>query len=329
MSHTRREFIAGLGAAAALASAPLSVRAADDCPFRLSVINDEISPDFDHACSVAANDFGLHWIEVRSMWGKNVSDLNADEIDRSRKILDKYKLRVTDIASPLFKVHWPGAPVSKEGPRRDEFHAKADFDQQDAVLQRCIDLCKSFDTDRIRCFDFWRLEDPKPYRAAINNKLREAARACAQHKLILLLENEMACNTGSGKEAAATMAEVQEPNFMLNWDPGNSATFPGDVPYPDDYNNLPKHRIGHCHCKDTIRKPDGKFAWAPVGGGIIDWVGQFRAFERDGYHHAVSLETHWHGGVPPAGSGMSVGEASTRISMKGLKEDLAKAGAHC
>ena len=29
------------------------------CPFRLSVINDEISADFDHACSVAANDFGL------------------------------------------------------------------------------------------------------------------------------------------------------------------------------------------------------------------------------------------------------------------------------
>ena len=29
------------------------------CPFRVAVINDEISQDFDHACSVAANDFGL------------------------------------------------------------------------------------------------------------------------------------------------------------------------------------------------------------------------------------------------------------------------------
>ena len=139
----------------------------------------------------------------------------------------------------------------------------------------------------------------------------------------------MACNTGSGKEAAETLAEMHEPNFMLNWDPGNSATFAGDMPYPDDYKLLPKNRIGHCHCKDTIRKPDGKWEWAPVGGGMIDWVGQFRAFERDGYHYAVSLETHWHGGVPPAGSGMSIGEASSRISMKGLKEDLAKAGANC
>jgi sugar phosphate isomerase/epimerase len=329
MAHSRRAFIAGIGAAGALAAMPASVRAAGGCPFRLSVINDEISPDFDHACSVAASDFGLHWIEIRSMWGKNVTDLNADEIDRSRKILDKYKLRVTDIASPLFKVHWPGAPMSKLGPHRDEFHADFDFKQQDEVLARSIDLCKAFDTDRIRCFDFWRLNEPKPYRGAINDKLRKAARACAEHKLILLLENEMSCNTGSGKEAAETMAEVQEPNFMLNWDPGNSATFAGDVPYPGDYGLLPKNRIGHCHCKDTIRKSDGKFDWAPVGGGIIDWVGQFRALERDGYHYAVSLETHWHGGVPPAGSGMSVDEVSSRISMKGLKEDLAKAGANC
>jgi sugar phosphate isomerase/epimerase len=291
------------------------------CPFRLSVINDEISQDFDHACSVAANDFGLHWIEIRGMWGKNITDLNSDEVGQARKILEKYKLRVTDIASPLFKVNWPGAPQSSHGPKRDQFHADFDFKQQDTVLDRCIELAKAFQTDRIRCFDFWRLDDQKPYRAAINDKLREAARTCAKQNLILLLENEMACNTGSGKEAAAVLGEIHEPNFMLNWDPGNSATFAGDTPYPDDYNLLPKHRIGHCHCKDTIRKPDGKFEWAPVGGGIIDWVGQFRAFRRDGYHYAVSLETHWRGAGTP--------EASSRVSMKGLKESLAKAGFNC
>jgi sugar phosphate isomerase/epimerase len=321
MTPSRRGFLAGLASAGAIAAVPRAAHAGFACTFRLSVINDEISDDFDHACSVAANDFGLSWIEIRGMWGKNATDLNADEVERARQILEKYKLRVTDIASPLFKVHWPGAPVSKEGPRRDEFHAHSDFDRQDAVLRRCIDLCKAFQTDRIRCFDFWRLDDPKPYRAAINDKLRQAARICAQNNLILLLENEMACNTGSGKEAAELLAEVRERNFMLNWDPGNSATFPGDTPYPDDYNLLPEHRIGHCHCKDTIRKPDGKFEWAPVGGGIIDWVGQFRAFRRDDYHYAVSLETHWTGGGTP--------EASSRVSMKGLKDALAKAGISC
>ncbi len=38
----------------------------DTCPFRLSVINDEMTPDFGRACEIATKDFGLHWIELRS-----------------------------------------------------------------------------------------------------------------------------------------------------------------------------------------------------------------------------------------------------------------------
>jgi hypothetical protein len=217
------------------------------CPFRLSVINDEISQDFDHACSVAANDFGLQWIELRGMWNKNISDLDSADVDKARQILEKYKLRVTDIASPLFKVDWPGAPLSKESSRHDQFHADFDFKQQDALLERCIHLAKAFQTDRIRCFDFWRLEDQKPYRPDINQKLREAARTCAKSNLILLLENEMACNTATGEEATETLKGVPESNFMLNWDPANAGTFAGNMPYPNGYNLLPKQRIGHCH----------------------------------------------------------------------------------
>jgi sugar phosphate isomerase/epimerase len=291
------------------------------CPFRLSVINDEISQDFDLSCSVAARDFGLEWIELRGMDNKNISEFDAADVDKARKTLEKYKLRVTDIASPLFKTDWPGAPQSKESPRRDQFHADFDFKAQDALLVRCIELAKAFQTDRIRCFDFWRLDDQKPYRDAINNKLREAARTCARHNMILLLENEMSCNTATGEEAAATLKAVPESNFMLNWDLGNAGTFAGNTPYPNGYDTLPKNRIGHCHCKDVARKPDGKWEWAPVGRGVIDWVGQFRAFVRDGYHYAVSLETHWRGAGTP--------EASTRIGMKGLKEALAKAGTGC
>jgi L-ribulose-5-phosphate 3-epimerase len=228
---------------------------------------------------------------------------------------------VTDIASPLFKVDWPGAPLSKSSPKRDQFHADFDFKQQDTLLNHCIELAKAFRTDRIRCFDFWRLDDQKPYREAINKKLREAAEICAKSNIILLLENEMSCNTATGEEAAAVLQAIPNKNFMLNWDPGNAATFPDNTPYPNGYNLLPKERIGHCHSKDVKRKPDGKYEWAPVGAGVVDWVGQFRALKRDGYHYAVSLETHWRGAGTP--------EASTRISMQGLQDTLKKAGIAC
>jgi sugar phosphate isomerase/epimerase len=291
------------------------------CPFRVAVINDEISEDFDRACYVAAHDFGLSWIELRGMWKKNITQLDAGEIAESQKILAKYKLRVTDIASPLYKVDWPGAPPSHQSERRDQFNADFEFKQQDALLEHCIELAKTCRTDRIRCFDFWRLDDVKPYRNDINDKLRKAARRCAKDDLVLLLENEMSCNTATGAEAAATLKAIPEPNFMLNWDPGNAATFPGSDPYPKGYDLLPKDRIGHCHAKNVIRHPDGKWEWAPVGTGVVDWVGQLRALDRDGFRHALSLETHWRGAGSP--------EASSRISMQGLKEALAKAGTGC
>jgi L-ribulose-5-phosphate 3-epimerase len=290
------------------------------CPFRLAVINDEISQDFEHVCSVASRDFGLQWIELRGMWNKNILDLDSAEIAEARRLLEKYKLRVTDIASPLYKVDWPGAPLPKNQ-RRDQFHADFDFKQQEEVLARSIALAKAFETDRVRCFDFWRLENQQPYRAAINEQLRKTAEICAKSKIILLLENEMSCNTATGEEAAAVLKAVPNQNFMLNWDPGNAATFPDTTPYPKGFDLLPKSRIGHCHAKDVVRKPGGKYEWAPVGGGVVDWVGQLRALKRDGYHYALSLETHWRGAGTP--------EASTRISMQGLKNALEKAGAGC
>ncbi len=333
MKYTRRKVLAGLGLvgvqsmmpplirkAAASSSSPTETEAPGECPFRLAVINDEITQDFEKACEIVSRDFGLHWIELRSMWNKNATELNPKEIEDAKKIIAKHKLRVTDIASPLFKTDWPGAPRSSQSESRDQFHADFDASAQDKLLEHCILLAKSFNTERIRCFDFWRLDDQKPYRTAINARLRQAADRCAKDDIILLLENEMACNTATGEESAAVLQAIPSKNFMLNWDPGNAAAL-GSTPYPDGYQLLPKDRVGHCHCKDVIRKPGQKYEWAPVGGGIVDWVGQFQALRRDDFHYAVSLETHWRGAGSP--------EASTRISMDGLKKTLSKAGISC
>jgi sugar phosphate isomerase/epimerase len=327
MSLSRREFLESLAAASAMATLPCTSSSLTfdsvpaSCPFRLSVINDEISQDFDHVCSVAARDLGLHWIELRSMWDKNVTDLDATQLAEAQRILKKYDLRVTDIASPLYKVDWPGAP-RKDGQQRDQFHAAGnDFGKQDALLEHCIELTRTFDTNRLRCFDFWRLDDQKPYRDGINAKLAQAAETCSKSNVILLLENEMSCNTATGEEAAAVLKAVPNQNFMLNWDPGNAGTFANETPFPNGYDLLPKDRIGHCHAKNVTRQPGGKYEWEPVGTGVVDWVGQLRALRRDGYHFAVSLETHWRGAGTP--------EASSRISMADLKKALAQSGAAC
>ncbi len=326
MAFTRREMMYGVAASAAAVNFRSALAAqvktvAASCPFHLAVINDEISPDLDHAAHVAANDFGLQWIEMRNVGGKGLAAMNADELADVKKTLAKYQLRVTDIASPLFKSDFPGAPMSKESPNRNHPEkVPSNFAAQDELLERCINVAKTLGTDRVRCFDFWRLEDPAPYREAIHQKLDEAATKCAKQGVVLVLENEMACNTGSGAEALVTLNAVPNRNLMLNWDPGNSGTFPGDVPFPDDYERLPKGRIGHVHAKNVRRDSSLKngWEWQPVDLGLIDWAGQFAALKRDGYTHAVSLETHWHGGGTP--------EESTRRSMQGMMACMSKAG---
>jgi len=288
-------------------------------PFRVAVINDEITQDFGRACEIAAHEFGMEWLELRGMWNKNLLKLDGKEVGEARRILERNQLRVTDIASPLFKVDWKDAPKSKYSPKRDQFNADFTFDQQDEVLERCIELAKAFRTDRVRCFDFWRLDDSAPFRAAINQKLMDAAKAAGKKGIILVLENEYACNTATGAEAAQLLNQISAPNFMLNWDAGNAAAR-GETPYPDGYNLLPKNRIGHCHCKDVAKKTDGSsHEWAAMGKGVIDWVGQFQALKRDGYRYAVSLETHWRGAGSP--------EESTRQSWAGMKKELQEAGA--
>ncbi|AFL86573.1 sugar phosphate isomerase/epimerase [Terriglobus roseus DSM 18391] len=326
MSVTRRHFLAGTAALAATAALRAQTAA---CGFRLAVINDEISSDFEHACYVASHDFGLQWIEVRNLWGTAPGKFTETNLADAKKILAKYNLKVTDLASPFFKSDFPGAPLSKDSPNKDAAKIPADLSGQFDLLTRLIDNAKSLGTDRIRCFDFWRLDDPKPFRKAMNEALNKAADICKKSGMVLVLENEMACNTGSGAEAASLLAAIPNPNLMLNWDPGNSGSFEGDVPYPNDYDRLPKNRIGHVHVKSVSRNAGDKrgFEWQPVGKGAIDWTGQLKALHRDGYRYGLSLETHWHGG--PGTTKDEIGESSTRISMQGLKDALKAANLSC
>jgi sugar phosphate isomerase/epimerase len=315
---SRRDFLGGAVAAGVMAAAmPKDIFAEVNSPFHFAVINDEIGQDFGHVVEVVSKEFGLEWIELRGMWKKNVMDLDDKELAEAKRLLDAAKLRVTDIASPVFKVDWPGAPRSKFAPKRDTFNADFGFKQQDELLEKSFDLARQFNTDRVRIFDFWRLDDVTPYRKDIDDKLREAADKAAKKNIILIIENEHECNTGTGAEAARTLGAVKSANFMVNWDPAN-ATMLGEVPYPDGYSKLPKDRIGHVHCKDSVRSADGKVVWAAVGRGTIDWLGQFRALKQQGYNHAVSLETHWRGAGTP--------EESTRQSMAGMKDVMRKAG---
>ena len=312
---SRRTVLAGLGAAAVARGAWLRAAPAS---LRLSILTDEISQDFGHACDVASRDFGMGLVDLREAGGKNLMNWDAAQIADVRKVVDRFNLRVACLATPIFKVDWPDAPKSSFSPKRDEFGASFTFAQQDELLERAFELAKQFQTDRIRVFDFWRLEDQKPHRAAIDDVVRKAAAKAGKRGLTLVLENEYACNTATGAEAGRLAAAIPDKALQITWDPGN-AQLRDEVPFPGGYAAIPKGRIGHMHCKDAKKRADGKWEWMAMGSGVIDWAGQFRALKADGYSHVCTLETHWRGAGTP--------EASSRESFAGMKSLLQKAGA--
>jgi L-ribulose-5-phosphate 3-epimerase len=304
----RREFLAGLGGAALMPATP--------SPLKLGVINDEISQDLERSLSVA-QELGLQFIELRAMWGKNLMDLKEDEVKEARRLVTKYGLKVSDIASPFLKVDAPGF-TTREG-QHDSFNARFGYKEQPEVLDRAMELAKVFQTDKIRVFSFWRVENPARVFDLVVADLRKALEKAKKQNIKLVLENEHDCNIATAADSVKLLAAIQDPYLGLNWDPGN-AYAAGEKPYPDGYNLLPKNRILHIHVKDAKRNPvAGKSEWAPMGQGDIDYVGQFQALMRDGYSNSVSLETHWRNEKNNA-------EESTRICMQGMKDLIARAG---
>ena len=309
----RREFVAG-GATAALFSAMPSWTA-DLRRFKLGVITDEVTQDFEKAL-LWAKGYGLGWVELRFIWNKYVTDFAPDDIKRAKELLGKYDLRVSVVDTPYFKTLLPGTQSRFSEAKGDRL--QSDFSQQAAVLERAFARAKDFATDKVRIFSFLRVAEPHTVFDRVAKELEKTAGAAKREGLLLVLENEFSCNVATGAESAAMLKAVSSPSLGLNWDPGN-AFAAGETPFPIGYDALDKKRIWHMHLKDAAPAPPGQEAkWMPIGGGKIDFLGQFRALIRNDYEGTMSLETHDLNAAKDK-------EASSRESMDGLLKIIREA----
>src|SRR5882762_7573662 len=117
-SPSRRKFLTHLGGAAAISLASYgdgqaSFFAAPNSRFKLSVITDEISQDLGHALEIATKEFGMGFVELRSLWNKNIINLDQKEIAEAQGLLQKYSVQVTDSATPPCTADWLGSLTSK------------------------------------------------------------------------------------------------------------------------------------------------------------------------------------------------------------------------
>lgn len=307
MHLTRRDVLKGAAAAGALSS--LAAGGTDPAHgFHLGIITDELTTNLDEAIAFITS-YKLHWCELREAWGKNLMISPQEDLDRAKKLLAANSVRVSDIASPIFKWNLPGS-ATKANERHDP--AKGNFTEEDAdtALEKSFQLARFFGTKKVRIFSYWRVADPEKVYPQVRDRLGKAARLAEKNGIVLVLENEHECNIGTGKELGRILRDVNSPALRGVWDPGNAVML-GETPFPDGYQAV-KGLFPHMHIKDARKNPQtGRIDWAPVGGGFIDFKGQFEALHKDKYSGTMSLETHYR---RPDGNKVE----STRESLEGL-----------
>ena len=260
----------------------------------LAAVTDEFSPiDLDAALRAMA-DLGMTGAELRVVSGKNVIDLSDAEIDHVRARVEAHGMTVLGIASPLLKCVLPGAPPVDPRIQQDSFASSHTFADEPRLTRRAFDIAERTGARMIRVFSYWRTVNPDECFDRVAASLGALAEEALERGVIIGLENEHACNIATGAETARLLAAVDHPALKVIWDPGN-AMVAGEIPYPDGYRKLPLSRIAHVHVKDGDVITDYKPQWGPLGEMSIDWKGQIAALVRDGYHGALSLETHWTG----------------------------------
>jgi sugar phosphate isomerase/epimerase len=255
---------------------------------RLSVITDEIDPGLGRALDVC-EEFGIGAVELRTVDGVQVVDLEPDALAAIRALLDSRGFAVPAIASPFLK-------------------CDPDEDGQEAVVELTLRAAAVLGAPVVRAFSYWRQPEPEAVLAQLGEALHRAAARARDAGVVLALENEHECNVATAAEACAALDAADSPDLRLIWDPGNAAMFDpasfaglgGLEPVAD--------RVAHVHLKDVTASAE----WTCIGDGIVDFRALLRFLAGIGYDGYFSFETHYR----RDGSG----ELATRDCVAALRE---------
>jgi sugar phosphate isomerase/epimerase len=244
--------------------------------FKLGVVTDEISDDLKEAVEIAKS-WGLEYIELHKVWGKNICDADEATLSKTLRIVKESGLIVTNIDSLTL---------------RCDLDNDEEYSEHMKHFMRSIQIAPLFDTNVVRLFSFWKeenLDDEKWDR--IFEKMELPIKIAEKEGIILGFENVSSGNIGTSDDLIKLFKNFDSPNLKLIWDPGNAYAAGEDNPFPDGYEKI-KSKIIHIHIKDALRDEQGKNTWKPVGQGKVDYKGHFEGLLKDNYQGVIALETH-------------------------------------
>jgi sugar phosphate isomerase/epimerase len=234
----------------------------------LSAFADEYDKDFETQLK-ALVEFGIDYLEIRFVNGKNISTLNDTELYEVKKLLLKYGIKINAIGSPLGKI------------RLDE-----DTEEHLKLTERICKIANELDAKYIRMFSFYPPAGEKiaNHRENVINLLEKMLDIANRYGVILCHENE-ANIYGESPEACLDLLSCFNGKIKAVFDMGNFAL--GGYNPLKAYSML-KDYVEYFHIKDGFSNGD----IVPPGKGeaaIAEILDAFTNNIRDAF---ITLEPH-------------------------------------
>jgi sugar phosphate isomerase/epimerase len=262
--------------------------------FTLSAFGDEIDGDLETQLDVLASE-GIYALELRGAWGRNVLDLDTDQLAEAGELLQKYGFVVSAIGSPVGK-------SQLTQPREFELER----------LERAINAAQALGTRNIRVFSFF----VSPGEAMANRdeviaRMKLLAQRAASAGMTLLHENEKEIYGDSAERCRDLLDAVASPSLRMAFDPANFVQV-GVRPMDEAWPLLADDTV-HVHIKDAVFA-DGGVRPAGEGDGALPEL--LTALVEREYRGFLTLEPH----LKVAGrSGGFSGETGMRTAAAALR----------
>lgn len=265
--------------------------------FTLSAFGDEIIDDLATQLEVLFAE-NIQHLELRGAWGKNVLDLERDELQRARTMLDERNFDVSAIGSPIGKSDLD-QPVTFEMER----------------LERAIVAAEALNTHLIRIFSFFvRQDETEQNREEVLERMGQLTRRAEQSGVILVHENEKDIYGDVPQRCQDLMQSIASPALWMAFDPANFVQV-GVHPMEEAWPLLATDTI-HIHIKDAIFA-DGSVCPAGEGDGAIPEL--LAALVERNYEGFLTLEPHLKIAGPAGGVS---GADGMQVAIRALRKFL-------
>jgi sugar phosphate isomerase/epimerase len=274
--------------------------------FTLSAFGDEIDNDLETQLDVLASE-GIYALELRGAWGRNVLDLDTDQLAEAGELLQKFGFVVSAIGSPIGK-------SQLTQPREFELER----------LERAINAAQALGTRNIRVFSFFVSPgEAMANRDEVISRMKALAQRAEAAGVTLLHENEKEIYGDSAERCRDLLDAVASPSLRMAFDPANFVQV-GVRPMDEAWPLLADDTV-HVHIKDAVFA-DGGVRPAGEGDGAVPEL--LAALVERGYQGFLTLEPHLKVAGASGGYSGEVGMRTAAAALRALLDKLPGADYH-